>query len=126
MREIKRISIVTICYNQNIFLKQAIESVLNQNYENLEYILVDPGSTDGSRDIINEYNIHSLYHFTDKENLNSIKENGGLFSWKYMIEKGIDIPSPGGDRLSRNLDSNKHIENYVKLSFNPNLMFHRF
>ena len=55
MGEIKRISIVTICYNQSSFLKQAIESVLNQNYDHLEYIVVDPGSTDGSRDIINEY-----------------------------------------------------------------------
>ena len=50
-----RISIVTISFNQNRFLRTAIESILNQNYENLEYIVVDPGSTDGSQKIIEEY-----------------------------------------------------------------------
>ena len=51
----KRISIVTISFNQSRYLRQAIESILNQNYSNLEYIIVDPGSTDGSRKIIEEY-----------------------------------------------------------------------
>lgn len=51
----KRISIVTLSFNQGKYLRQAIESILNQDYENLEYIIVDPGSTDGSREIIQEY-----------------------------------------------------------------------
>jgi len=50
-----RISIVTVSFNQRAFLATAIESVLNQDYENLEYIVVDPGSADGSRDVIHRY-----------------------------------------------------------------------
>lgn len=50
-----KITIVSISFNQAPFLRQCIESVLKQNYKNLEYIVVDPGSSDGSRDIIESY-----------------------------------------------------------------------
>jgi len=47
-----KISIITISFNQAAFLERAIRSVTDQGHEGLEYIVVDPGSTDGSRDII--------------------------------------------------------------------------
>ena len=50
-----KISIVTISYNQAKFLRQCIDSVLSQEGVDLEYIVVDPGSTDGSREIIESY-----------------------------------------------------------------------
>lgn len=50
-----KISIVTISFNQTCFLEEAICSVLEQGYPNVEYIVVDPGSTDGSREIIERY-----------------------------------------------------------------------
>ena len=50
-----KISIVTISYNQVAYLKECIDSVLSQNIPLLEYIVVDPGSTDGSRDLIESY-----------------------------------------------------------------------
>jgi glycosyltransferase involved in cell wall biosynthesis len=57
-----KISIVTISFNQARFLEDAIQSVLNQSYAELQYIVVDAGSTDGSREIIERYRdrIHTV------------------------------------------------------------------
>lgn len=50
-----KVSIVTISFNQVEFVGRTIQSVLNQDYPNIEYIVMDPGSTDGSRDVIKGY-----------------------------------------------------------------------
>ena len=50
-----RISIVTLSFNQRAYLQEALDSVLSQSYQDLDYIVVDPGSTDGSREIIRSY-----------------------------------------------------------------------
>ena len=49
-----KFSIITLSYNQRRFLERAVESVLGQNWPELEYIVVDPGSTDGSREFLVE------------------------------------------------------------------------
>jgi glycosyltransferase involved in cell wall biosynthesis len=50
-----KISIITICYNNAKTIRRTIESVINQSYPAIEYILVDGGSKDGTLDIIGEY-----------------------------------------------------------------------
>ncbi len=61
--------------------------------------------------------ITKLYHFTDRENLESIIRNGGLYSWADCESRNIDIARPGGGQLSRNLDRRDGLENYVRVSF---------
>lgn len=50
-----KVSIITAVYNSATYIEDAIRSVLSQDYENLEYIVIDGGSTDGTLDIINKY-----------------------------------------------------------------------
>lgn len=67
--------------------------------------------------ILKKHGITKLYHFTDRDNLDSIVANGGLFSWAYCETKGINIPKPGGSSFSRDLDKRDGLQNYVRLSF---------
>ena len=62
-----KISIVTISFNQIEFIKRAIDSILNQDIDDFEYIIVDPGSSDGSRDLIDEYNDKRLVKIYEKD-----------------------------------------------------------
>lgn len=61
--------------------------------------------------------ITRFYHFTDRQNLMKIKQYGGLYSWYYCEQNGIDIPNPGGDSDSRRYDRMHGLEDYVRLSF---------
>lgn len=69
---------------------------------------------------LNHLRLHGVkyfYHFTDERNIPSIKKQGGLYSWYYCYQHGIEIPNPGGDSQSRNLDSRYDLQDYVRLSF---------
>ena len=67
--------------------------------------------------VLDEHKIVKLYHFTDRDNLESIIKNGGLYSWMDCERKGIKIAKPGGGNLSRQLDSGRNLEDYVRVSF---------
>lgn len=89
-----RISIVTPSYNQAEFLEDCIRSVLDQNYPNLEYVIMDGGSTDGSVDIIKKY-AHRLTYWTserdegqyDAINKGFSKTTGEIMAWLNSDDK---------------------------------------
>ncbi len=79
-------------------------------------LIEKPGASD-IREYLNANKIKYFYHFTDRRNIDSIKKYGGLLSWQYCVNNGIIIPKPGGDDLSRNLDTYNGLSDYVRCSF---------
>jgi len=101
-RVFPRISIVTPSFNQAEFVERTIMSVLNQGYPNLEFIIIDGGSEDGSVDIIKKYQKHISYWVsepdegqTDAINKGFRMATGELVAW----QNSDDIYLPGA--LSR-------------------------
>ncbi len=82
-----KISIITPTLNQAAYIEFTILSVLNQNYPNLEYIILDAGSTDGTIDIIKKYEDKLFFWKSEKDN--------GLYD---AIYKGFEIAT--GDILA--------------------------
>ncbi|WP_298236999.1 glycosyltransferase family 2 protein [uncultured Algibacter sp.] len=78
--EFPKITVVTPNYNQAKFLELTIQSVLNQNYPNLEYIIIDGGSTDASLEIIKKYESKLAYWISEQDN--------GMYD---AINKGFEI-----------------------------------
>jgi len=83
-----RITVVTPSYNQGEYLEEAIRSVLLQNYPNLEYIIMDGGSTDNSIEIIHKYEPWLSYvHIGPDDGQSSAiaegfqKSSGDILAW---------------------------------------------
>ena len=74
----KKVSIITVVYNNKECIEGCINSVLNQSYENIEYIIVDGGSTDGTIDIIER--------FKDKISIFISESDKGIYD---ALNKGV-------------------------------------
>lgn len=73
-----KISVITICYNSVNTLEKTILSVINQNYDNLEYIVIDGGSKDGTVDIIKKYQNNIAYWVSEPDKGISDAFNKGI------------------------------------------------
>lgn len=75
-----KISIITIVFNDAIGLEKTIKSIINQTYDNVEYIIIDGGSTDGTIDIIKKYESKIAHWISEPD--------GGIY---HAMNKGIDL-----------------------------------
>jgi glycosyltransferase involved in cell wall biosynthesis len=73
-----KISIITPCYNQGEFIEETILSVINQEYPNVQFIIIDGGSTDDTISIIKKYENSIDYWISEKDNGQSNAINKGL------------------------------------------------
>lgn len=86
-----KVTVFTSCYNQCVFLEEAIESVLNQSFDNFEYLLFNDGSTDSTPDIMDEYAKRDsrikVFHLEKQPTLSHvinksiIKSTGKYWTW---------------------------------------------
>lgn len=72
------VSVITIVYNGDKHLEQTIQSVLNQTYPHIEYIIIDGGSTDNTVSIIEKYSHRLAYWISEKDNGISDAFNKGI------------------------------------------------
>jgi len=83
-----KVTVVTPTYNQGQYIEKTIKSVLSQNYPNLEFIIIDGGSTDNTIEIIKKYEDHLSYWVSEPDrgqshaiNKGMEKSTGDILTW---------------------------------------------
>jgi len=93
-----KVSIITPSFNQAKFLRRTIESVLSQDYPNIEYIIIDGGSTDGSLEIIKGFESQLAYweSISDHGQTDAINKGFAKATGKYLAWlNSDDVYQPG-------------------------------
>ena len=104
-----KISIITVCFNSVNILEQTIMSVTNQLYDNIEYIIIDGGSKDGTVDIIKKHESKITYWVSEPDNGIYDAMNKGI---KHATGEWINFMNAGDSFASFDIISTIFIKNY--------------
>ena len=100
------VSVLLPVYNEENYLHQSINSILNQTYKNFELIIIDDGSTDKSIDIINSYNDSRIILIKNEKNLHIAKSlNKG-----FKQANGVYIARIDGNDIANNTRFEKQVD----------------
>ncbi|MFD2942077.1 glycosyltransferase family 2 protein [Flavobacterium notoginsengisoli] len=97
-----RVTIITVCYNRKNTIEKAIKSVLDQNYDNIEYIVIDGNSKDGTKEIIESYKDRITKYISEPDN--------GMYD---AINKGLKLAT--GDVIGLMHSDDEFYDNDVVL-----------
>ncbi|MCA0237740.1 MAG: DarT ssDNA thymidine ADP-ribosyltransferase family protein [Bacteroidetes bacterium] len=86
----------------------------------LQRLLAKKSNWQDYAQVLQANEITTLYHFTDRANIDCIKLHGGLFSWQHLRIAGIEVPYEGGGILSKDLDRRYGLEDFVRVCFTEN------
>jgi len=128
------ISIITVSLNAERYIEQTIQSVSRQTYKNIEYIVVDGGSTDGTIEIINKYRDKIDRFVSEKDEGIAAAMNKGVslatgdyviflhaddfFAHDYSLENVIQSMDKTADIIACNIQFGKHLKIYKPRGFN--------
>lgn len=115
MTNLPLITIITVCYNAIATIESTILSVINQTYYNLEYIIIDGGSTDGTIDVIKKYKNHIAYILSEPDKGIYDAMNKGIQlatgDWINFMNCGDSFyNSETINQIAEELSINKHID----------------
>ena len=125
------VTIITVVYNEEEFLERAILSVLNQTYDNIEYIIIDGGSTDSTLSIIEKYEDYIDYYVSESDKGIFDAMNKGLtlasgdyiailnsddFYYDFAVKSSVDLVlSSNADIIAANADIIDEHENIIRI-----------
>ena len=110
-----KITIVTVTYNAENFLEETILSVINQDYQNIEYIIIDGASTDKTTDIIKKYEKYITYWISEEDSGIYHAMNKGI---KKASGEWINFMNAGDSFSSLNV-----ISEIFKINYNEDILY---
>jgi glycosyltransferase involved in cell wall biosynthesis len=100
------VTIITVVFNSEKYLESTIQSVFNMDYQNIEYIIIDGGSTDGTVDVIKKYQARINYWVSETDRGIYDAMNKG---WAVAKDNSYILFLGAGDRIEELPDLSKYI-----------------